>query len=261
MVREIRTTAQVFRRVLIVTVISVVASLAISQTVIRFAIDATLPLTAADFGRLSLFFSIFVPGIVCPLVCWRSSRLMQALTLARDELETLALTDQLTGLLNRRGFDAAARAALDEARAAARPMAALMCDVDDFKALNDGYGHGFGDDVLRRVADALRQCAEGGRFIAGRQGGDEFAMMLPGVERGEAEAVAERIRAACGKAGAEGSPLSLSIGVAVSARSKASLTTLLRRADLALYEGKRNGGDRIAAADAEQPEPRAAKAA
>jgi diguanylate cyclase (GGDEF)-like protein len=250
MAREIRTTAQVYRRVLIVTVLSILGSVAVSQLVMRlpFAADATV--TAAGFRQLTWFFSIFVPAVVCPLACYQSTRLMQALTLARDELEKLARTDQLTGVLNRRGFEAAAERALAEARAADRPMAALMLDIDAFKQLNDAFGHALGDDALKRVAGVLRDCADGKRFIAGRLGGDEFAMMLPDIDRDEAAAIAQDIRAACAREGEDSAPISVSIGVAASAHSQTPLSMLLRRADIALYEVKREGASRTAAGEA-----------
>jgi diguanylate cyclase (GGDEF)-like protein len=241
MAREIRTTAQVYRRVLIVTAISIVASIAVSQLVMRFAVEADAPVTAAGFRELTWFFSIFVPALVCPLTCYQSTRLMRALTLARDELETLARTDQLTGVLNRRGFEAAAEEALGQARATERPMAMLMLDLDAFKQLNDTFGHAVGDDALRHVAGVLRGCAGGRGFIVGRQGGDEFAMMLPDVDRDGAAAIAEDIRAACAREIHNGVSVSVSVGVAVSTHGQTPLLMLLRRADIALYDVKREG--------------------
>jgi diguanylate cyclase (GGDEF)-like protein len=250
MARQIRTTAQVYRRVFIVTALSILGSVAVSQLVMRLAFAADATVTAAGFRHLTWFFSIFVPAVVCPLACYQSTRLMQALTLARDELETLARTDQLTGVLNRRGFEAAAEQALAEARAADRPMVALMLDIDAFKQLNDAFGHAMGDAALKRIACVLRDCAEGKCFIVGRLGGDEFAMMLPDVDRDEAAGIARAIRAACASEAEDGAAISVSIGVAVSARSQTPLSMLLRRADIALYEIKREGASRIASDEA-----------
>lgn len=252
MAREIRTTAQVYRRVLIVTAISIVASVAVSQLVMRLAFAADATMTAAGFRQLTWFFSVFVPAVVCPLTCYQSTRLMQALTLARDEHAALALTDQLTGVLNRRGFEASAEEALKQARAAERPMAALMLDIDAFKQLNDAFGHAEGDVALKRVAGVLRACASGRRFIVGRQGGDEFAMMLPDVDRDEAAGIAREIRAACVNRAQDGAVVSVSIGVAVSTHSQTPLSMLLRRADIALYEVKREGASRIAPGEADE---------
>jgi diguanylate cyclase (GGDEF)-like protein len=252
MAREIRTAAQVYRRVLTVTVISILGSVAVSQLVMGLAFRADATVTAAGFRLLTWFFSVFVPAVVCPLVCYQSSRLMQQLTLARDELETLARTDQLTGVLNRRGFETAADEALTQARAAERPMAALMLDIDAFKQLNDTFGHAMGDVALKRVAKVLLDCAGGRKAIVGRQGGDEFAMMLPEVDRDGAAAIAQDIRAACAMEAPDGAAVSVSIGIVVSAHSQTPLSMLLRRADIALYEVKREGASRIAAGEASE---------
>jgi diguanylate cyclase (GGDEF)-like protein len=156
-------------------------------------------------------------------------------------------------LLNRRGFDAAAHAALEAGRDANRPVAVLMCDIDHFKKLNDDFGHGLGDNALLYVAEVLRGFAAGRHLIASRQGGDEFVLLAPGVDLAEAAAMAESIRIACGKmpfdGDAAGACVTVSIGVAACAGSKASLSALMRRADVALYEVKRGGRNRVASAD------------
>jgi diguanylate cyclase (GGDEF)-like protein len=130
-----------------------------------------------------------------------------------------------------------------------------MFDVDDFKKLNDRFGHAFGDRALMQVADVLRRCAADRNFIAGRQGGDEFAMVLADTDRAEAFAIAQAIRAACAEATPDAIAVCVSIGIAVSARSKASLPALLRRADIALYDAKRTGGGRAFAGDANERWP------
>jgi diguanylate cyclase (GGDEF)-like protein len=210
-------------------------------------------ITPAEFQHFVLALSIFVPALVCPLVSYRSARLVEALKRARGDLEVLAQTDQLTGLLNRRGFDAAAHAALEAGRAANRPVAVLTCDIDHFKKLNDSFGHGFGDKALLHVAEVLRRFALSRHLVAGRQGGDEFVILAPGIGRAEAAGIAESIRIACGKMpledNAAGAILSVSIGVAVCAGSQASLSALMRRADVALYDAKRIGRNRVVAAD------------
>jgi diguanylate cyclase (GGDEF)-like protein len=128
-----------------------------------------------------------------------------------------------------------------------------MCDIDHFKKLNDGFGHGHGDNALLYVAEVLRSFAASHHMIAGRQGGDEFVMLAPGVDLAEAAGMAESIRVACGKTPfdgeAAGACVTVSIGVAACAGSKASLSALMRRADVALYEVKRNGRNRVASAD------------
>jgi len=245
----------IIRQVLVVTILSIVGSFALSLLAIQmiFGVDRRQTITATEFEIFVLTLSILVPALICPLVGYRSARLVRALKVARNDLEILARTDQLTGLLNRRGFDAAAHAALEAAREANRPVAVLMCDIDHFKKLNDGFGHSLGDNALLYVADVLRGFAASRHMIAGRQGGDEFVILAPGVDLAEAAAMAESIRIACGKmpfdGEAAGASVTVSIGVAACPGSNASLSALMRRADVALYEVKRGGRNRVASAD------------
>jgi diguanylate cyclase (GGDEF)-like protein len=264
MKRERTIKANIVRRVLVATTISIVGSIALSLLVMHvvFGSDSYIVMTAAQFRTLCVFFSIFVPILICPFLAYRSARLIRELKVAHDRLEILAKTDELTGLLNRRGFDAAAEAALMSARRDDRPVAVLLCDIDYFKRLNDSFGHDFGDEALLCVADVLRTFAQCGNFIVGRQGGDEHVMLLPGVHLSEASAVAENIRIACAKATIAGQTigagLSVSIGVAACPGPQASLSALMRRADVALYEAKRKGRNRVVAADVNEQWPTAA---
>ena len=252
------------RRVFVLTATSVVASFTVTVVTMRLALgaDPGATMSAAQALDLGMFFSVLVPTLVCPPLGYRASLLIRELNRTRNALQILAATDQLTGLLNRRGFDASASAALEAARDAGRPSAAMMCDIDHFKKLNDGFGHEFGDKCLNRVADVLRGIAEGRDFILGRQGGDEFVVLLPGVDLPEAAAIAERVRTACADTPfatpTGGVGLSVSIGVAGGAGAAASLSALLRRADFALYEVKRAGRNRVVVADLNEHWPSAA---
>jgi diguanylate cyclase (GGDEF)-like protein len=264
MKREGTIKAKIFRRVFVQTAISIMGSIALSLLTMHviFGSKPEIIMTAAEFRALGVFFSILVPILICPLLAYRSSRLIQDLKIARDRLDILAKTDELTGLLNRRGFDAAAEAALMSARRDEQPIAVLLCDIDHFKRLNDSFGHDFGDKALLCIADVLRTFAKGGNFIVGRQGGDEHVMMLPGIHLNEASAVADSIRTACAKATIAGqvigAGLSVSIGVAVCPGSQASLSALTRRADVALYDAKRSGRNRVVTADVNEQWPTAA---
>jgi diguanylate cyclase (GGDEF)-like protein len=244
-------TTSVFRRMFVVTAISVVASFIVTLVTMRLALgdDPAATMPASELLHFGMFFSVLVPILVCPVVAYHASRLIQELRAARSEFQILAATDQLTGLLNRRGFDARAEVALESARAAGLPAAAMLCDIDHFKQLNDSLGHEFGDKCLRHIADVLRRTAEPGNFIVGRQGGDEFVVLLPGVALAEAAAIAETVRLACAAAPFDdpngGPSPSVSIGVAAEAGAAVSLSALLRRADVALYDVKRGGRNRV----------------
>jgi len=246
------TTRQALRRTAALTAVSVLGSLALFLLAMQIfhGVNSRVTIKAVDFWR---FGSILAPMIVCPLVCYRSSKLIENLRLSRDAFAALSQTDQLTGLLNRRGFDVAALASLEACRNGRRPVAVMMCDIDHFKRLNDNLGHTLGDKALVEVADLLRSFAQECGLIVGRQGGDEFVVMLPGVGLAEAASIAENIRVGCSillfEHPAMGATLSVSIGVAASADAEASLTSLLRRSDVALYDVKRTGRNRIVAAD------------
>ena len=153
------------------------------------------------------------------------------------ELERQARVDDLTGLLNRRHWMATVRRAVSDHE----PGSVLICDIDHFKAVNDGYGHATGDLVLTEVARRL--AAQG---VAGRLGGDEFAVWVPGGPgRGDDAASAVLDAVATAFAGDEAAPaVGISIGTASPAGDSESLTLLLSRADEALYEAKRAGRGR-----------------
>jgi cyclic di-GMP phosphodiesterase Gmr len=175
--------------------------------------------------------------------------------LEAERLATSASTDHLTGALNRTGL----RELLAALAERGTPLALAFCDLDGFKQVNDRYGHPTGDAVLVEVAARLRQASRPTDALA-RLGGDEFVVVLTGIEDvGRAGQLAERlVRAIAGPDGAMSLtagggvlnvPVSLSVGVALSARG---LTTdaLLQRADTAMYEAKRQGKNRWASVPA-----------
>jgi diguanylate cyclase (GGDEF)-like protein len=163
-----------------------------------------------------------------------------------DELEAMAWSDGLTGLANRRRLDA------DLARHddSDRPTAAIMVDIDHFKEINDRFGHAVGDEILRKVGDAL---ASHVRYddIVYRYGGEEFCVLLPGATIADANDVAQRVVAAARTVELpDGGNVTVSVGVANATRGDAS--GAVRRADRALYTAKADGRDRAVASD-EQP--------
>jgi diguanylate cyclase (GGDEF)-like protein len=160
-----------------------------------------------------------------------------------EALARLATIDPLTGLLNRRAFFERAAIARNLAERAELPVAVLMLDIDHFKRLNDGHGHGAGDEALRAFA-ALATAALREQDLLGRLGGEEFAVLLPGADSRGAQRAAERLRAAMADAllRFDGEPctLTVSIGLTVVAAGE-PLHLALARADRALYAAKRSG--------------------
>lgn len=154
-------------------------------------------------------------------------------------------TDTLSGLLNRRGFEARARIALRDVARKSMPLSLVICDLDDFKQVNDTFGHARGDRVIVSFADLLRQ-AMAGQYAAGRIGGEEFAILLPGTNLTAARLFAEGARNAFSALEIEGLPsdrrITASFGVAELAFGE-DIPDLLKRADEALYEAKNSGRD------------------
>jgi diguanylate cyclase (GGDEF)-like protein len=155
-------------------------------------------------------------------------------------LERLSHEDPLTGLANRRRWDAELVAACATARAAGTSVAVLLVDVDRFKEVNDRHGHGGGDEALRLIADALTSRVRAGDVVA-RLGGDELAVLLPGTDLGRAVTLAEELRTAAleldPSGGGPGS-LTLSLGVAVASGWDAVPERLTVDADAHLYRAK-----------------------
>jgi diguanylate cyclase (GGDEF)-like protein/PAS domain S-box-containing protein len=173
------------------------------------------------------------------------------------DVQRLAVTDSLTGQLNRRGFVEMARRELERFQRYGRPLSLILLDIDRFKEINDTYGHLAGDDVLRFVAT---RCEQNLRQVdlLGRIGGDEFVILLPETDQETAVGVAERIRHAIHAGtfyGGEGFEkvlfsrpppnLSVSLGVAQALTTGAGLEELIAQADAALYDAKKNGSNRV----------------
>ena len=167
------------------------------------------------------------------------------------ELSTLASTDALTGLPNRRQFDATLHKEWYRALRDATPLGLLMIDVDRFKSLNDRFGHQIGDAFLACVGQVIRDNVRRASDMAARYGGEEFAVVLPGTGATGALEIAELIRRAVAAADTRrivegGYPLTVSIGVAATvALAGGGSAALVHNADSALYQAKRNGRNRV----------------
>jgi len=162
-------------------------------------------------------------------------------------LKTETFTDPLSGLLNRRGFEERAGFLLQRCAAAKFPVALVLADLDHFKLLNDVHGHAAGDRVIADFAAKLRTAA-GARGVAGRIGGEEFAVLLPLTDLAAARLFAEAIRVLYSAGGVDGLPpgtkVTASFGVA-GRTGEEGLEPLMRRADEALYKAKKNGRDSV----------------
>jgi diguanylate cyclase (GGDEF)-like protein len=163
---------------------------------------------------------------------------------ANAKLLELSLTDSLTGLRNRRAFDQRLARELDLAAPVDAPLSLVIVDLDHFKSFNDEFGHGVGDDILCSVARLLQKSARASD-LAFRQGGEEFALLLPRTPLKAAVLVAERVRVAISAHSWRFRPVTVSVGVAARSAELASPGGLVHAADAALYRAKESGRNRV----------------
>lgn len=224
--------------------------------------DFTLGMIMCAFGPLPMLFLNAVDGtqllqyfvymaltiaLCVVLRKFMANMLVEHFRLER-QLREQAATDDLSGLLLRNRFLELAADAIDEAHYQRRPTCVLYLDVDHFKSINDDYGHAAGDAALVALAAALRAQSRQSDLI-GRVGGEEFAMLLPGVGVQQALERAEQLRVAVHTIPRPDGQLSVSIGIAVCAPGAyAGVEALLARADQAMRQAKREGRDRIVVA-------------
>jgi diguanylate cyclase (GGDEF)-like protein len=182
---------------------------------------------------------------------------------AYEETKQLATTDALTGVANHRELESYLDRELQRAAKGGETLALIMCDLDNFKEINDSVGHPAGDAVLRHLTRRILVPAVRPKDLVARYGGDEFVLVLRGADSRAALAVAERIRKTVeGQAvmldGKPMSNLSVSLGIAVFPRDGDSRESLVQAADQALYVAKRTGRNRVVRTEAATGELQAA---
>ncbi len=174
-------------------------------------------------------------------------RVVSRLHEAQLRLLQIAETDVLTGLLNRGAFFSYLNELL-ESEEGSQPLSAIMLDIDHFKRINDTFGHQFGDEVIKGFAGQIAK-VDG---ITGRLGGEEFAVILPDCTRVQALAIAENLRLCCAglEFESESGPLRITCSLGVSHwQSDDTVDSLMKRADIALYQAKNNGRNRVQVVD------------
>lgn len=191
--------------------------------------------TYALLSQASTGILLLISGVMLLLIVAQN-----AITASHREAET----DPLSGLLNRRGFDARADKALACARRQKKSLSVVLFDLDHFKSINDRFGHDVGDEAIVQFALMLRKTAPGSAVLA-RMGGEEFVMLLEGVSAEAAALYAEAIRLNA-EASHNRSPSSPTVSSGVAAMvSSDTRSTLMRRADMACYQAKQNGRNQI----------------
>ncbi len=215
------------------------------------AVAATLFFASGIFATVAARRTMTILAQKTFLLELRDRHRITELAKAHDRVELLARTDPLTGIANRRWMTETLDRIWRGERAKSAAM--LMCDIDDFKKLNDRLGHGEGDRCLIEVAGIIQQNIRRDRDLVARYGGEEFLVLLPEVNEPEAIAVAERIRESV-EAAALPNPASrvsrhvtISIGVALQAQAEEVMSPeqLQRGADAALYRAKQTGRNRV----------------
>jgi len=232
--------------------------------IFMFFAHGALYLLRTPFGAMlapvnnQVFASVWITVLSFEALLFTIAIAFILLAMAKERTEhrhkTDSLIDPLTGIANRRAFLQDAEAQLKRQATEPRPMAVMLLDLDNFKGINDRFGHAIGDRVLQMFAEVGSGCMR--RYdIFGRLGGEEFAALLVDSSRERALAVAEQIRASFVEVTGmvEGKPVvaTVSIGVVISYDAVLDLSALLAQADHALYRAKDNGRNRIEIASIE----------
>ena len=231
-------------RVILATVLVTLGCIGVSMTL---ALTGVTPYDLAHLEQF-VFVTIFVPiAMAFPVMYFLMSKLRE-LAIAHERLTVYASTDGLTQVMNRAAFSTLVEAYLKETRRQDITRGALLIiDADNFKAVNDNFGHDLGDCALVTIAASIKAMLRA-PDIVGRLGGEEFGVFLPGASTDQAHVVAERIRQNVNDAPFEPSGvrhrLSVSVGAAVF-ENRLGFSDLFREADRQLYRAKQAGRNRV----------------
>ena len=219
------------------------------MTLFEFGTDPNATVRVGFVTTTGMITGVVIATLLTGSLAYRSALVMKELNLARAELLRISRTDQLTGLLNRRAFDEMASSILANAKEAKSTVIAFMCDIDRFKAINDQFGHEFGDKVIIEIARVFEDFAQQNGVLVARHGGEEFAVLMVGVSVERALTHANALCRACAATKVSNGEMSvyvtISIGVTGSQRTT-DLSQIMRIADQALYTAKDRGRDRVA---------------
>jgi diguanylate cyclase (GGDEF)-like protein len=193
--------------------------------------------------------TIVVAGIVSTLlllglIYYLMSRLIKKLEEARQMIEEIAITDQLTEVFNRRHIMSRLEEEFEQVKRLKKNVSCIMADIDNFKHINDSYGHLVGDQVLKAISHRIRNTVRA-YDILGRYGGEEFLIIMPDTTLEEARGLAERIRIRVKEEKVNTTTVTMSLGVVCVEESDRSLDDIIRRADQNLYSAKKAGKDRV----------------
>jgi diguanylate cyclase (GGDEF)-like protein len=223
------------------------AGVALTVIAILLATLGAHPLQTVRYPVLTMSTLALLAGMISIVRALETAELHH-----RDE----AILDPLTGLLNRNALMRRFIELAHQAQLTGQPVCLVMCDVDGFKNINDRYGHGRGDAVLRDIAYELRKRLRSFELVY-RLGGEEFLILLPGIDLAAGSEVAERLRISIEQARPTGLPVTISLGLSAGRGEEVDYETLFGDADEALYRAKREGRNRVVAAPASPGEAQA----
>ncbi|HUI44954.1 MAG TPA: diguanylate cyclase [Nitrospirota bacterium] len=189
-------------------------------------------------------FGVITTTLLLGLIYYFMSSLIKKLADARIQIEKIAITDELTGLFNRRHILERFLEEFEQAKRLEKTFSCIIGDIDHFKSVNDQYGHLAGDDVLKEVSHRLKSIIRA-YDIVGRYGGEEFLIILPGTDIEQAWHFAERIRMAVKEPRVVTAPVTISLGVTCFEEADQTIDDMIKRADDALYRAKNAGRDRV----------------
>lgn len=200
-------------------------------------------------GAQGYSLAILIPAIIASTAGYITLSLYFELEQSRQEVHTLANTDDLTQIYNRRYFFELAERELERSRRNGHFLAIILFDIDDFKCVNDNHGHLAGDFILRETCHACKVIVRPYDVFA-RFGGEEFIFLLPDTDEERAKAMADRLRNLISEQVVTFKEMdvqiTISIGIAIFNPRKDSLDDVINRADNALYQAKRMGKNRLA---------------
>ncbi len=225
-----------FRGVVVITGASIIGSVLVTMVVVY--------LLSGRLNWFALIIAAVVPGVIGPFFSYVLLNQLHELERARENMSTLAITDDLTGAFNRRHFMKLSEQELGRARRYQRALSVILFDADDFKTVNDTYGHLCGDLVLTTISKTCQGKIRDQDVLA-RYGGDEFILLLPETDSTDARLLAERIcrtievcQIICEQHAAH---VTVSVGVTTLSQESLTINTLISQADQALYRAKQAG--------------------
>lgn len=193
----------------------------------------------------------FVVAAVMFLIAWNEGLLVQENKELRKQLLDLAIYDALTGLYNFRFFTQALERELSRSKRYGYQLTLLLIDIDDFKKINDVYGHEKGNEILKRLAEIIAECVRDSD-IAARYGGEEFVVVLPQTTLDGGYLIADRLRQEIFAYSFDFGNTSVSIGVSTYPSPSTSKEALIKHADRAMYSSKANGKNKVTVYQAEK---------